>query len=110
MGPSCAAPTVKNLEMASSSVGADAGRAQAVARRAVRDTGLRVERARCRDAGARRRVEAFGPQHGFQRDEAEQHVLTARGIAHGTDAPDLALELAEGRADLDAELLDQAAP
>src|SRR3990172_1999067 len=42
--------------------------------------------------------------------QTREHVLTPGGVAHGPDPPDLALERAEGRPDLDAEVVKQALP
>src|SRR5215813_8571553 len=88
-------------------VGADAACAQAIVHRAVGHAGLHVVGSRRSDSRAWRGVEPFHPQHAFEGGQAEQHVLSTRGVAHGADAPDLALELTEGGADLDAELLDE---
>src|SRR5207302_6003135 len=42
--------------------------------------------------------------------QTEEHELTLGRVAHGADAPDLALQLAERGPDLDTEIFDEPAP
>src|SRR4051812_26212041 len=47
-------------------------------------------------------------QHRAERREAEHDVVRPAAVAHQADAPDLALQGPQTRADLDAELVQQA--
>ena len=62
------------------------------------------------DTGAGGGAVAFAAEHAFERRQAEEHELALGRIAHGADAPDLALQRAERGADLDTEILDEPAP
>ena len=55
------------------------------------------------DAGPR--AEPVVAQDCLQRRKAGQHVFLAADIAHGADAPDLAVQRPERGADLDAEIV-----
>src|SRR5262244_776023 len=61
------------------------------------------------EARARRGAVALEAERVLERRQAHEHELALRRIAHGADAPDLALQRAERRADLDTEILDEAA-
>src|SRR5712691_4529034 len=88
---------------------ADAARAEAVVdARALLADGA-IVRERGIDTGAGVGPPALTAQHVLERGEAEEHVAARGRISHGADAPDSTLELAEGGADLDSEILDEPA-
>src|SRR5262245_53460307 len=87
----------------------DAARAQAIADVSRARPGGGVGGQGCVDSGAGGRAVAFPTQDVLERGQTLEHELPLGRIAHGPDAPDLALQRAERGADLDAEVLDQPA-
>src|SRR5437870_5600075 len=59
---------------------------------------------RRRDAGARRHLATDTQQALFERGKHLQHAVGPCVVPHQADAPDLALEVAQSAADLDAEV------
>lgn len=49
-------------------------------------------------------------EHGLERDEGREDGVLPRVVAHRADAPDLAVQGPEGRADLDAEVVEHVLP
>src|SRR5262245_22124987 len=62
------------------------------------------------EAGAGRGAVALEAERVLERRQADEYELALRRVAHGADAPDLALQRAERRADLDAEIVNETAP
>src|SRR3954468_5722166 len=74
----------------------------------VLDVHLGVRAVRCSFRVADVDRQAHVGQHRAERREAEHDVVRTAAVAHQADAPDLALQWPEARADLDAELVQQA--
>src|ERR1043165_221407 len=62
---------------------------------------------RRRHPGARLGLVTLATEHHLERRKTREHVLAARGGAHGAEAQDLALQRTERRPDLDAEVVEQ---